>query len=113
MKCMHLELPSDQPSFITQMSTTGNVVTDYEDTNKISGNILMIANADPGYDWIFSHGIAGFITMYGGTNSHMAIRSSELQVPAVIGAGEKFFRLWSQANALSIDCANNKVRIIN
>lgn len=49
------------------------------------GKILLIPSADLGYDWIFSHGIRGFITIYGGTNSHMAIRAGELGVSAVIG----------------------------
>ena len=51
--------------------------------------ILMIPQADPGYDWIFNKQILGFVTMYGGSNSHMAIRAAELGVPAVIGVGSK------------------------
>ena len=31
------------------------------------------------------------ITKYGGANSHMAIRCSELNIPAAIGVGEKNF----------------------
>jgi hypothetical protein len=61
---------------------------------KLMGNILMIPSADPGYDWIFSHKISGFITMYGGVNSHMSIRAQELGIPAVIGAGELLYRKW-------------------
>ena len=53
---------------------------------------MLIPSADPGYDWIFAQGIAGFVTMFGGVNSHMAIRAAELNVPAVIGAGEAYFR---------------------
>ena len=52
---------------------------------------MLIASADPGYDWIFSHPIAGFITAFGGINSHMSIRSNELGVPAVIGVGESMY----------------------
>ena len=37
----------------------------------------------------FSHNIAGLITQYGGTNSHMAIRCAELGIPAAIGIGDK------------------------
>jgi phosphoenolpyruvate-protein kinase (PTS system EI component) len=50
--------------------------------------------------------------MFGGVNSHMAIRAAELNVPAVIGAGEAFFREWSQAKALEIDCANKQVKVL-
>lgn len=78
----------------------------------ISGKILMIPSADPGYDWIFTYPIAGFITMYGGINSHMAIRATEIGIPAVIGAGEVLFRQWSAAKLLEIDCMHKIVRTI-
>jgi phosphoenolpyruvate-protein kinase (PTS system EI component) len=72
----------------------------------------MIANADPGYDWIFSHGIKGFITPFGGVNSHMAIRAIELGLPAVVGVGEVLYNEWSAAYILEIDGANRRVRIL-
>jgi phosphoenolpyruvate-protein kinase (PTS system EI component) len=73
---------------------------------------LLIPSADPGYDWIFSQGIAGFITMYGGVNSHMAIRAAELNIPAVIGAGESLFAEWTKASQLEVDCANRQVKVL-
>ena len=39
----------------------------FVDDNKeknISGKIVAIPNADPGFDWIFSYGIAGLITQF-------------------------------------------------
>ena len=51
--------------------------------------IVCIENADPGYDFLFSKNIKGLITKYGGQNSHMAIRCAELNLPALIGVGEK------------------------
>ena len=80
--------------------------------DELSGNILMIPSADPGYDWIFSKNIGGFITMFGGVNSHMAIRAGELGIPAVIGAGEVLYRQWSMAKSIQIDCANKQVHIL-
>ena len=44
----------------------------------LKNKIILIENADPGYDWIFSHKIIGLVTKYGGANSHMTIRCSEL-----------------------------------
>ena len=55
----------------------------------LSNQIIFIENADPGYDFIFTHNIKGLVTKYGGANSHMAIRCMELNIPAAIGLGEK------------------------
>lgn len=106
------ELPKNEPNFITLQSVKGKVVTDEASREDLNGNILIIQSADPGYDWIFSHGIGGFITMYGGANSHMAIRAGELGIPAVIGAGEKLYKYWSSAKFIEIDCSNKYVRIL-
>jgi phosphohistidine swiveling domain-containing protein len=100
-----------EPNFITLGSVTAAVRT-MADGVDLAGAIVCIPSADPGFDWIFGRGIAGLITMYGGTNSHMAIRAGELSIPAVIGAGELNFRRWSAAQALSIDCSNRKVEVL-
>jgi len=106
------ELPSNRPNYITLKSIRGNVVFEDCEKDDLAGNILMIKSADPGYDWIFSRGIGGFITMYGGANSHMAIRAAELGIPAVIGAGDVLFKQWCTWDKLEIDCANRKVNTI-
>jgi phosphohistidine swiveling domain-containing protein len=106
------QLPDNIPNYVTLKSVKGQVVNDVTSLNGLTGAILMLPSADPGYDWIFSHRIAGFITMYGGANSHMAIRSCELGIPAVVGAGETLFRKWSQARTLQLDCANRQVAVI-
>jgi phosphohistidine swiveling domain-containing protein len=105
-------LPTDQPNFITRQSVTAPVLTDLTQEKELGGKILFIPGADPGFDWIFTHGISGFVTTYGGVNSHMAIRAGELGLPAIIGAGEKLYAQWAQAQTLHIDCANQKVEII-
>ena len=105
------EMPPSEPNFITQLSVSGPVVQVTPDCD-LDGKIALITNADPGFDWIFSRGIKGFITAYGGVNSHMAIRASELNLPAVIGAGEILFAQWSAARMLELDAANRQVRIL-
>jgi len=106
------ELPDAEPNFITQQRVTAEV-TSVEKTSDLSGKIVCISSADPGYDWLFSHDIAGLITCYGGANSHMAIRANELGLPAVIGAGESKYGTWSGAKRLDMDCANCKVEVIS
>jgi hypothetical protein len=96
------------PSFVTRRVARGPVVTELNPSD-LAGAIVLIPNADPGFDWIFTHGVAGLITAYGGVNSHMAIRAAELDLPAVIGAGEQQFDDWARAGALKLDCANRRV----
>ena len=101
------EIPGCEPNFITLKQVTGDTCQDL--STELHGKIVFIPAADPGYDWIFSRGIAGFITMYGGANSHMAIRAGELGLPAIIGAGEVLYHQWSQAPRLRLDCQSKKV----
>jgi len=77
-----------------------------------AGKILFVPSADPGFDWIFTRGISGFVTQFGGANSHMAIRAGELGIPAIIGAGESLFQSWSKSKKLCLDCSNQKVTFI-
>ena len=107
--------PDSCPNYISLGSAEGHVI--YIDQNNlganIKGKIVFIESADPGYDWIFSHAIGALVTKYGGVNSHMAIRAGELNIPAVIGAGENNFVNWSSANYLVVDCAARQVEVIS
>ncbi len=105
-------VPETSPNFITSKTVSGPVTFASHDSIRLDKSILFIPSADPGYDWIFSHGIAGFITKFGGVNSHMAIRSVELGIPAVIGAGEILYNKWSNAKYIEFDSANKQVRIL-
>jgi phosphohistidine swiveling domain-containing protein len=103
--------PPSDPNFITRQVVVGPVVT-VESKARFEDAIIMMPSADPGFDWIFTHRIAGFATMYGGANSHMAIRASELQIPAVIGVGEQRYAQWRQARVLQLDCRSQRVAVL-
>ena len=105
-------VPDSEPNFVTQGSVVGFVRTSDQREN-LSGSIVFIPSADPGFDWLFSYGIAGLVTAYGGVNSHMSIRANELGLPSVIGAGETLFKQWSKANRIHIDCANRRVEVLS
>ncbi|MCM1179014.1 MAG: PEP-utilizing enzyme [Clostridium sp.] len=106
--------PDTEPNYITLNTVRGDVIVleNQDVLQNIEGKLLLIPSADPGYDWIFSHKIRGFITMYGGANSHMAIRAGELGIPAVIGVGTKQFEKYKAGVTLEIDCLAKAVRII-
>ena len=104
-------LPDATPNFVTAGDVTGQV-SFAENQETLDKAIVFIPNADPGYDWLFACNIAGIVTEWGGINSHMAIRASELGLPSVIGAGEKLYSLWSKAEIIRLDCSNHKVEII-
>jgi phosphohistidine swiveling domain-containing protein len=105
-------LPPSQPNFITPKSVTARAASLGDPPESFAGRILFVPSADPGFDWIFTRHIGGFVTQFGGANSHMAIRASELGIPAVIGAGEALFRRWQAARTLCLDCTNQKVVVI-
>lgn len=95
------------PNFITHKKITAACVCLLagEAAPALTGKIVLIENADPGFDWIFAQQIGGLITKYGGANSHMAIRCAEFGIPAAIGCGEQRFEVFMSANQILLDCA--------
>jgi glutamine kinase len=78
----------------------------------LNNKIVMIPQADPGYEWLFGQQLAGLITMYGGANSHMAIRAAEFGIPAAIGIGETEYKRIATATVLKLDAGNKKIELI-
>ncbi|MDB2418966.1 PEP-utilizing enzyme, partial [Amylibacter sp.] len=108
-------LMDTQPNFIGSGNVTAECAVFEGNANKIKSlsldaKIVCISSADPGYDWIFGHSIAGLITKYGGGNSHMAIRAAEFNIPAIIGLGEAKFESLSNGLLLQIDCLNKRLK---
>ena len=111
---MQLYYPDSEPNYVTSNQAVGEVciLGEGRHMEEMRGRIILIPSADPGYDWIFSHEVKGFITMYGGANSHMAIRAGELSIPAVVGVGAKNFEKYKMARVLEIDAAAKLIRIL-
>lgn len=95
------------PNFITLKKITAACVCllPGQAAPALGGKIVLIENADPGFDWIFAQQIGGLITKYGGANSHMAIRCAEFGIPAAIGCGEQRFEVFMSVNQILLDCA--------
>jgi phosphoenolpyruvate-protein kinase (PTS system EI component) len=104
----------DIPNFVTQKRIVAKIIKEPDIiSDNCAGKIAVIASADPGYDFLFSRGIVGLVTMFGGANSHMVIRCSELGLPAAIGVGEKTFNLICNADTVEIDSLNKTIRVIS
>lgn len=108
-------LTASVPNFIGSKDITAVCVElsgPHNEKLNVAGNVVLIPQADPGYDWLFSKNIAGLITMHGGANSHMAIRSAEFGLPAAIGVGEQMYNELSRANLIELSPGQSSIRII-
>ncbi|MCW5893782.1 MAG: pyruvate, phosphate dikinase [bacterium] len=102
-----------QPNFVTARAVEAAVVRLDSRSLRSDGlarAVVCIENADPGFDWIFTRDIAGLVTRFGGTNSHMAIRCAEIGLPAAIGVGEQLFERVVAAGRVELDCGARVVR---
>ena len=103
-------------NYITSDCVEGEIIVldgaDGMATDNISGKIVVIEKADPGYDWIFTKNIMGLVTKYGGAASHMAIRCAEFCVPAAIGCGEKQFTALQHAKTIQMDCKKGVIKVV-
>lgn len=109
------ERPTREPNFVTTDTvTTEAIELDGKsiDPEDLGGRIVLIQQADPGYDWLFGHDIAGLITMYGGANSHMAVRAAEFGLPAAIGVGENLFEQLRRGDVIDLDCRTRTLRVV-
>ena len=107
---------SNQPNYIGNDQITAPCFLLEEikpdDFFDFSGYIILIKQADPGYDWLFSKNIAGLITMWGGVNSHIAIRAAEFQLPSAIGVGELEFNRIKYACMIELNTLNQRITIL-
>ena len=100
-----------KPNFITNKILKSKVSEiKIKETNfNLKNKIVLIENADPGFDWIFSHKIKGVVTKFGGVNSHMSIRCEELNIPAVIGLGEENYEKIKNCSNVILNCKNEQL----
>lgn len=100
-----------RPNFITEQEATGETASpEGMGTMALTGKIVLLEKADPGFDWIFAQEIAGLITCYGGAASHMAIRCAEFGIPAAIGCGKRIYAHVSGLQRVTLDAKNGEIR---
>jgi glutamine kinase len=105
--------PQNQPTFTTKQRVEGKMVlvsTLYPAHKQaIRDVIVLLEQADPGFDWIFAHGPKGLVTKYGGAGSHMTVRCGALGLPAAIGCGEVIFERLLGARVVQLNCKDGIV----
>ena len=103
-----------KPNFVTQKSITANIVNlnNLKEIPNLKNKIILLKNADPGYDWIFTRNPAGLITQYGGVASHRSIRCAETGLPAAIGSGEILYERLLLSSKVLLDCKNQHIVIL-
>lgn len=122
------ERPAREPNFVTNETVTADVIEiDRESENidldsegyglgsegyDLDGKLVLIPQADPSYDWLFGHDIAGLITKYGGSNSHMAVRAAEFSLPAAIGVGENRYEQLRRADVIECNCDGRYLEVL-
>ena len=105
-----IKLEQAKPNYISDKIISGEIINIENNKNAdVSGKIVLIDKADPGYDWIFTKNIKGLVTKYGGVASHMAIRCSEFGLPAAIGVGEQIYSKVSHFKTAIINCKTGKI----
>ena len=103
-----------EPNYITKKKIISNTILldDLKQITNIESNIVLIENADPGFDWIFAKNPSGLVTKYGGIASHMAIRCAELGLPAAIGCGEILFNKLKMSSKINLNCKDKDILIL-
>jgi phosphohistidine swiveling domain-containing protein len=94
------------PTYVTSVRIAADLcILETPDAHAdVAGKIVLIRNADPGFDYLFRAGAAGIITQNGGPASHMCIRAVEMRMPACIGCGQQVYHQLSRARSATLDC---------
>lgn len=108
--------PPTEPNYVTTGRVTASGIELQQhvgDELDLAGKIVLIPGADPGYDWLFGHGIGGLITQFGGANSHMAIRAAEHRLPSAIGVGHDRYKGLKRARLIDLNCATRQLAVLS
>lgn len=106
-----------RPNYITRKCIQGPIFKLdgrlRSNSHELSGKIVLVEKADPGYDWIFTKNIAALITRFGGVASHMAIRCAESGIPAAIGCGDVIYKDLLKAKNIYLNCSRGEIKSLN
>ena len=105
----------DKINFISDKNITSKIINyESKSINRNFNGIVCIFKYiyDPGYDFLFNKNIKGFNNqIWRFKMNYMAIRCSELNLPALIGIGEKNYNIIKKCKLIKIDCIGKKLYI--
>ncbi|GAA3084100.1 PEP-utilizing enzyme [Kribbella aluminosa] len=101
-----------QPTYVGTGSAAGLVKVAPQPDDDLDG-IVVLTSADPGFEWLFSRRVRGIITLYGGANSHLAVRCAEAGVPAAMGVGQTIYDQLTRARSVHLNCASQTIDIVS
>ena len=106
-----IQYHDSRPNYITNKKIIKDllILKNFKNIPNLKNKIILIENADPGYDWILTQNPSGLITKYGGIASHMAIRCGEIKLPAAIGCGEMLYQQLLSSSRVMLDCKNEEI----
>lgn len=99
-----------QPTYVGTGAAAGPVISEPQPGDDLDG-IVVLTSADPGFEWLFSRPVRGIITLYGGANSHLAVRCAEAGVPAAMGVGQAVYDQLTRARSVHLNCASQTIDI--
>ena len=109
-----IQYHSSKPNYITEKTISSEIINLNRrgEVFDLENKIILLEQADPGYDWIFTRNPAALITKYGGVASHMSIRCSEVGLAAAIGCGEIIYETLHNASKVLLDCKNHQIIVL-
>ena len=109
-----IQYHSSKPNYITEKTVSSEIINLNRrgEVFDLENKIILLEQADPGYDWIFTRNPAALITKYGGVASHMSIRCAEVGLAAAIGCGEIIYETLHNASKVLLDCKNHQIIVL-
>lgn len=107
--CFDIDL--NVPNFFGSDTVQGDllVVKDHCDPELVKGRVILLENADPGFDFLFRSEPLAIVTAYGGQNSHVAIRCLSQGIRCVTGIGVVAYEYLLEQSAVRIDFEGQKL----
>ena len=100
-----------EPNFITQLILESEVIVIENENVDIKNKIVLIENADPGFDWIWSPYKRIDNKIWRCCISH-GNKMCRIRFTCGIGCGDLIFENILSSNIIRLDCLNKKITVL-